>query len=99
MQLKALDQIHISSVKADSLMPGDEFSVSAALGKELLKKHPGKFVDLDADERAADDQPAAEEKGPDVTDKAEKAEKAEAAPQNKAENAQANKAETGSKSK
>jgi hypothetical protein len=95
MKLKTLDQIHISSVKADSLMPGEKFSVSASLGKELMKKHPGKFIDLDA-EKAADDQPAAEEQEQDVTDKSEKA---ETAPKNKAEDAPANKAETGSKSK
>lgn len=97
MKLKALDQIHISSVKADSLKPGDEFSVSAALGDELLKKHPGKFVNLDAEAKSTEGEQDTKEN--DVTEKSENAAKAEAAPQNKAEDAPANKAETGSKSK
>lgn len=49
MKLKALDQVHISSVKADSLQPGEEFEVSAATGKELLAKRPG-TVEQVADE-------------------------------------------------
>jgi hypothetical protein len=43
MQLKALDQIHISSVSSETLKPGQIFAVSEALGIELLKKHPAKF--------------------------------------------------------
>ncbi len=46
MKLKALDQIHISAVKADSLRPNEEFEVSDSLGAELLKKHPGALEDL-----------------------------------------------------
>jgi hypothetical protein len=40
MRLKALDQIHISSVSRDTIAPGQEFACSDALGAELLKKHP-----------------------------------------------------------
>lgn len=43
MQLKALDQFHISSISPDSLRPGQVFDCSDALAAELLKKHPGKF--------------------------------------------------------
>jgi hypothetical protein len=65
MKLKALDQIHVSSVKADSLQPGEEFEVSAATGKELLAKHPSTFQQIEE---------------PEVSP-----EKAEPAPENKAE--------------
>jgi len=47
MKLRALDQISISAVKADSLRPKEEFEVSDALGRELLKLHPSKFECLD----------------------------------------------------
>lgn len=40
MQLYATDQVSISSVRAESLRPGERFTVSAALGEELLKKLP-----------------------------------------------------------
>lgn len=43
MKLKALDQISITSVQADSLRPGQEFEVSDAFGTDLMKSHPGKF--------------------------------------------------------
>lgn len=48
MKLKALNQIHISAVKADSLRPGEEFEVSEALGRELLSKHPSTFASVGA---------------------------------------------------
>lgn len=48
MKLKALDQIHISSVKPDSLRPGEEFEVGEDAGKALLKQHPSMFRRLDA---------------------------------------------------
>lgn len=50
MKIKATDQLHVSSVQADSLRPGQEFEVSDAVGKELLKAHPNSLVRLDADE-------------------------------------------------
>ena len=43
MRLKALDQIHLSSVRPDSLRVGEEFDVSDALGGELMEKHPTRF--------------------------------------------------------
>ncbi len=47
MKLKALDQMHVSSVQPDSLRPGQEINVSKALGDELLKKHPASFAAVD----------------------------------------------------
>lgn len=48
MKLRALDQIHISSVKTDSLRPGEEFEVTDDLGSQLVKQHPSKFDVLEA---------------------------------------------------
>lgn len=48
MKMKALDQIHISAVKADSLRPGEEFEVSDSLGQQLLREHPGRVTALGA---------------------------------------------------
>jgi chaperone required for assembly of F1-ATPase len=45
MKMKALDQVSISSVKADTLRPGEEFEVSDALGTELEKKELAVRVD------------------------------------------------------
>lgn len=80
MKLAALDQVSVSSVKADSLRPGEEFTVSDAYGEELMSKHPDKFrlVDEGQPETKAEAAPAA---------------KAEPAPQNKAEVAPTNKAD------
>lgn len=72
MKLKALDTIHVSAVKADSLRPGDEFEVNDVYGAALIKQHPTKF------ERVTD--------GSALSEKAEAAppNKAESAPANKA---------------
>lgn len=78
MKLKALDQIHISSVQADTIAPGTEFAVSAVLGRELLKKHPDR-VELVSDE----------EPEPETQEEA----KMEAPLENKAEPPLSNKAE------
>ncbi|KKB12371.1 hypothetical protein VE25_07405 [Devosia geojensis] len=40
MKLYAIDQVSISSVKADTLRPGEPFEVSDAFGKELLERLP-----------------------------------------------------------
>lgn len=48
MRLKALDQIHVSAVKAESIRPHEEFDVPNALGEELLKKHPSVFKKIAA---------------------------------------------------
>jgi hypothetical protein len=47
MKLKALDQIHVSSVQADSLRPGQEFEVSDALAGDLIAKNPRSFAVAD----------------------------------------------------
>ena len=52
MKLRALDQVHVSSVQADSLRPGQEFEVSDALGAQMLKSLPGRL------ERVAEHQPS-----------------------------------------
>lgn len=84
MKLKAKDQIHVSSVQADSLRPGQEFEVSDDMGKQLMERHPNSFEQVQVQASA----PAAP-----------KGEKSEQAPQNKAEVAPANKADTGDTSK
>lgn len=80
MNLEALDQVSVTSVKADSLRPGEEFNVSDAYGEELIAKHPDKF------RKVSDDQPEAKEPIAPIA-------KAEPAPLNKAEVAPANKAD------
>lgn len=35
VRMKALDQLHISSVQADTLAPGEEFEVSSSRADEL----------------------------------------------------------------
>ncbi len=77
MQLRALEQIHISAVQADTIRPGQIFDISDSAGNDLLKKHPAKF------ERVDSGQPAL----------AEASEKSQPSPQNKAEPAPANKAD------
>jgi len=72
MKLKALDQIHVSSVQADSLRKGQEFRVSDALGAELLKRHPTTFEQL-ADDEADADAYAGEKAAPEPLNKAEPA--------------------------
>lgn len=47
MKLKALDQIHISSVQADTLRTGQEFTVGDDLGAQLMKLHPKTFALVD----------------------------------------------------
>lgn len=38
MKLRANDQLHISSVKAGNIAPGEEFTVSEPVGKDLIKR-------------------------------------------------------------
>ncbi|MGD9946428.1 MAG: hypothetical protein AB7O91_04060 [Sphingomonas sp.] len=40
MKIRVLDQIHISSVSADTLTRGDTFEVDDAEGSKMLKLHP-----------------------------------------------------------
>lgn len=50
MKLRAIDQIHISAVKSDTLRPGEEFEVSNAAGAALLRAHPGRLKQVGAAE-------------------------------------------------
>lgn len=56
-KLKVTDQIHVSSVQADTLQPRQEITVTNSLAEQLLKQHPASFEDLgdaeEADEKAA----------------------------------------------
>jgi hypothetical protein len=83
MKLKALDQISVSSVKADSLRPNEEFTVSEAVGNDLLKAHPGKFAKVSGDAPAEQPEaaPISAKSEPPPLNKAEPA-----APANKATN-------------
>ena len=38
MKLKANDQLHVSSVRAGTLRPGEEFEVGETIGKDLVKR-------------------------------------------------------------
>jgi hypothetical protein len=38
MKLKAKDTLHVSSVKADNLLPGEEFEVSDDMGRQLIER-------------------------------------------------------------
>lgn len=38
MKLTAIDTLHISSVKAENLMAGEEFEIDDAAGESLLKR-------------------------------------------------------------
>lgn len=38
MKLYASDTLHVSSVKAENLLPGEEFEVSDADGEQLIKR-------------------------------------------------------------
>lgn len=38
MKLKANDTVHISSVQADNLQPGDEFEINDADGQSLVER-------------------------------------------------------------
>jgi hypothetical protein len=38
MKLTANDQLHISSVKADNILPGEEFEVSDLQGQSLIDR-------------------------------------------------------------
>lgn len=87
MKLRALDQVHISAVRPDSLRPGDEFVVSDSAGADLLKAIPTKL------ERIGDDMPEPAAQPAPVSAKAEQTHP------NKAASAPANKAETRRKAK
>lgn len=62
MKLRALDQVHISSVQADSLRPGQEFEVSDDLGAKMLKSLPGRLEQVEGAPPAEKADPAPENK-------------------------------------
>lgn len=47
MKLRAIDQVHVSAVKADTIRPGEVFDVSDSQGEALLKARPGAFEHVD----------------------------------------------------
>ncbi len=69
MKLKANDTLHVSSVKADNLLPGEEFEVSDDIGRQLVDM--GRATEVKG-KAAAKSEPAAPEN------------KAEPPPENKA---------------
>lgn len=38
MKLKAIDTLHVSSVKADNILPGESFEVSDDFGRQLIER-------------------------------------------------------------
>lgn len=64
MKIRALDQVHISSVQADSLRPGQEFDVADELGEKMLKSLPGHLARVDEPAPAPAEVPARKEKQP-----------------------------------
>jgi hypothetical protein len=100
MKLRALDQVHISSVQADSLRPGQEFEVTDDLGTKMLKSLPGQLARVDEPFAGKGDHDDNGTTGG-AKEPAPAEEKAEpAAPENKAISAApANKAQTKRKAK
>lgn len=82
MKLRALDQVHISSVQSDSLRPGQEFEVSDDLGNKMLKSLPGLLARVDAEPFGGKGD---HDQNGETGGAAPPAEKAEPAPLNKAE--------------
>lgn len=50
--MKAVDTLHISSVKADSLQPGEEFEVSGHIAEDLEKRGLAERVGEQAEQKA-----------------------------------------------
>lgn len=84
MQLRILDQVHLSGVRTSTLAAGELVEVSRVLGDQLLQKHPDKFELVSEDDALAEEKSAPAPIG---------AGKAEDAPANKAEDAPANKSD------
>jgi hypothetical protein len=57
MKLKALDTLHISSVKSDNIAPNERFEVSDADGKSLIER--GLAVEVKAERKASNKMAAA----------------------------------------
>lgn len=62
IRMKANDTLHISSVKADNIGPGEEFVVSTAIAEDLeargLAKRLGKVADEAGEAKAEPEAPA-----------------------------------------
>lgn len=104
MNLKILDQVHLSGVSPNTLTPGEVVAVSDALGQELLEKHPDKFEEVDEKHSPV----ARRDAGADVSvhlnrpgrkRETQPANKAEAAPKNQAQRPPRNKAGGAAKKK
>lgn len=54
MKLKANDTLHISSVKADNILPGDQFEVSDERGRDLVQRGLATEVKPPAAKKAAE---------------------------------------------
>jgi hypothetical protein len=83
--MKAVDTLHISSVKPDSLQPGEEFEVAGYVAEDLEARGLAERV---SDKPAQTEAPASDPEA-----------KAEPAPENKMEAAPENKASTTRKRK
>ncbi len=66
MKLKANDTLHISAVKADNILPNEEFEVSEAEGKRLIAAGYAREVKPAAKKAAA----PANKKAPEAKNKA-----------------------------
>lgn len=69
-KLKVTDQIHVSSVQADALRPGQEIIVTKSHAQELLKRNPSAFADLGDAEHPVVEADAGEKASPDPENKA-----------------------------
>lgn len=78
MKLKAKDTLHVSSVKADNIAPGEVFEVSDDMGRQLVERG-----------LATEESGKASRKSDDTV----REDKAEPAPLNKIEQAPANKSD------
>jgi len=78
MRLKALDQINISAIKAETIRPKEEVEVSEELGRLLLERHPLVFKRAKADAAPLVRVPAKAEKPP--ANKSDARRKTKAAP-------------------
>lgn len=53
VRMKAIDQLHVSSVKADTLLPNEEFEVSSSMADDLEARGLAKRVAEKKAEKAA----------------------------------------------
>lgn len=58
MKLKAVDTLHVSSVKADNIKPGEEFEVSDDLGRQMVERGLATAVSAEKPAPRAEPEPA-----------------------------------------